>query len=91
MKRLILLVGLALSGCADPHEPLSRDFGNAVNSNIAAQVINPTPQWSGDPSTNGQRVDNAVNRYLNNKVYRPLLPLEGGKVYDHTSEQSQQQ
>ncbi len=82
MKRLVLVAGLALVGCADPHQSLSPDFGNAVAANIAAQVVNPAPAMAGATDTDGQRVNNAINRYRTNKVYTPHLPLEGGKVYD---------
>jgi hypothetical protein len=84
MKRLVLLVGLALGACTDPHQPLSPDFGNAVNANIAAQVVNPAPA-AGLADANGQRMDNAINRYLNNKTYRPRLPLEDGRTYEQSS------
>ncbi len=81
MKRLVVLVGLALAACTDPHLPLSADFGNAVNTNIAAQVVNPNPTMAGSNDTDGQRAGSAVNRYRTNRVYQPHLPLESGKVY----------
>jgi type IV pilus biogenesis protein CpaD/CtpE len=80
MKRLVLLAGLALAACADPHQPLSADFGNAVNTNIAAQVVNPNPTMAGSNDTDGQRAGSAVNRYRTNRVYQPHLPLESGKI-----------
>ncbi len=79
MKRLIMLAVLALAACEDPHRPLSRDFGNAVNANIAAQVINPNPTV-GVADTDGQRVSDAMERYRTGKVHRPLAPLEAGKI-----------
>jgi hypothetical protein len=78
MKRLLLLVGLALGACTDPHAPLAVDFGNAVDSNIAIQVVNPNPTPAGFSDVNGSRMDNAFNRYRTNTVYPPRLPLEGG-------------
>ena len=80
MNRLLLLGILTLAACADPHEPLSADFGNAVNANIGAQVINPIPLVSGAADTDGQRVGDAMNRYRTGKVTRPLPPLEAGKI-----------
>ncbi len=80
MKRLVVLVGLALAACTDPHLPLSADFGNAVNTNIAAQVVNPNPTMAGSNDTDGQRAGSAVNRYRTNRVYQPHLPLESGKI-----------
>jgi hypothetical protein len=89
MKRLVLLAGLTLAACADPHAPLSADFGNAVNANIAAQVVNPTPAPPGATYTNGKRADKAIDRYVNDKTYQPRLPLEGGRIYDQAAPQSQ--
>jgi hypothetical protein len=83
---------LALAGCTNPNpgEPLSPDFGNAVHANIAAQVDNPMPNEKiGVGILDGQRFENAIDRYRTNKVYKPHLPLQGGNVYDQS--QSQQQ
>ena len=91
MKYIAVVIGLAVTACTDPHEPLSADFGNAVNANIAAQVVNPNPAQPGIAYTNGQRMDSAITRYQTNKVYKPHLPLEGGKVYDQPMQQTQQQ
>jgi type IV pilus biogenesis protein CpaD/CtpE len=79
MKRIILLAALALAACEDPQRPLSPDFGNAVNANIAAQIINPNPRI-GAADTDGQRVGDAMERYRTGKVYRPNAPLEAGKI-----------
>jgi len=91
MKRLVLLAGLTLAACAevDPHAPLSADFGNAVNANIAAQVVNPNPVTAGITDTSGKRMDKAIDRYVNDKTYQPRLPLEGGRVYDQAVPQPQ--
>jgi type IV pilus biogenesis protein CpaD/CtpE len=80
MNRLLLLGILTLAACADPHQPLSRDFGNAVNANIAAQVVNPHPLITGAADTDGQRVSDAMNRYRTGKVTRPQPPLEAGRI-----------
>jgi hypothetical protein len=90
MKYVAVVIALALTACADPHLPLGPDFGNAVNANIAAQVVNPTPAPPGIAYTNGQRMENAIIRYETNKVYKPHLPLEGGKVYDQPQQYQQQ-
>lgn len=90
MKRLVLLAALALAACADPHEPLSRDFGNAVRANMAAQVVNPNPTPVGTIDTNGQRLGTTIDRYVNNKVYQPHLPLENGNVYAQPVQQQPQ-
>jgi len=81
MNRLLLLAVLTLAGCVDPHEPLSPDFGNAVNANTAVQVVNPnlTPVI-GAADTNGQRVGDAMDRYRTGKVIQPQPPLEAGRI-----------
>jgi type IV pilus biogenesis protein CpaD/CtpE len=73
MKRLLVLAALGLAGCADPHEPLSPDFGNYVRANIAAQVVNPAPTTGGWES-DGQRIERAIRRYHTNTVYPPYNP-----------------
>lgn len=90
MKGLVLLAALALGACIDPRPPLATDFGNAVNSNIAAQVVNPVPAMPGPNGSDGRRMDGAVDRYVNDKVYRPQLPLENGSVYVQSSQQQPQ-
>lgn len=70
MKRMVLLALFSLAACADPHQTLSPDFGNAVRTNIDAQVVHPTPP-PGFANTNGQRVENAIRRYETNSVYPP--------------------
>ena len=81
MNRLLLLAVLTLAGCVDPHEPLSPDFGNAVNANNAVQVVDPNPMpVIGAADTNGQRVGDAMDRYRTGKVIRPQPPLEAGRI-----------
>jgi hypothetical protein len=80
MNRLLLLAILTLAACTDPHQPLSADFGNAVNVNISAQVINPNPLVAGAADTDGQRIGDAMNRYRTGKVTRLQPPLEAGKI-----------
>ena len=70
MKRTVLLALLGLAACADPHETLSPDFGNAVQTNIDAQVVNPRPAL-GRANTDGQRIGNAIHRYQTNTVFPP--------------------
>ena len=80
MNRLVLFGILTLAACADPHQPLSADFGNAVNVNIGAQVINPNPLVTGAADTDGQRIGDAMNRYRTGKVTRLQPPLEAGRI-----------
>jgi type IV pilus biogenesis protein CpaD/CtpE len=82
---------LATAACNERSEHLSADFGNAVNSNIAAQVDNPLPnERVGAGPQDGVRLEKAMERYRTNKVYHPHLPLEGGHVYDQQQQMQQQ-
>lgn len=71
---IVLLIGL--SGCVyNPHENLAPDFGEAVQGNIASQVVNPVPlQPSGPTRNNGVRMSSAYERYQTNRMYRPQAP-----------------
>lgn len=82
MRSFVLLAALALAACADPHAPLGANFGSAVRTNIAAQVVDPRPSLAGISEMSGERVDSAISRYDTNSVYRPRLPLAGGQIYD---------
>ncbi len=87
-----LTLAAMLGACSSAPQPatLGADFGNAVNSNIAAQVDNPMPNEKiGVGPQDGIRFDNAMDRYHTNKVYRPQPPLQNGNFYD-TQQQQQQ-
>ena len=81
MKHVVFLAvaALALAGCQN-REPLAADFGNSVNANIAAQVVNPAPASRGPNDGDGTRMANAIDRYRTNKVYKPTSPLQGGRI-----------
>lgn len=81
MKRFLLFAGLLLAGCTSTQVPLSPAFGQAVNANIAAQVINPDPVYETASTSDGERIGSAIHRYRTNRVYSPRLPLEGGQIY----------
>lgn len=81
MKAMFLFPLALLAGCADPHQPLSADFGNSVATNIALQTINPLPPTDGIAASDGERVGAAVDRYRTDRIHQPHLPLEGGKLY----------
>ncbi len=77
MNRLLLLPLLGLAACStDPHMVLAPDFGNSVESNIAAQVDNPAPNTSTDGHlSDGMRIAGAIERYRTEHVYPPIPPL----------------
>jgi hypothetical protein len=77
MKLLRLLPLFALAGCTDPHFPINPSFGNSVTANMAAQIINPVPRAVyPDPTTNGKRMSDAMQRYRTERVYPPIPPIE---------------
>jgi type IV pilus biogenesis protein CpaD/CtpE len=51
-----------------------------VNSNIAAQMVNPNPALAGSNYADGQRAGSAMDRYRTNRVYLPHFPLENSKA-----------
>jgi hypothetical protein len=72
----IVIAVAAVGGCASNSQPISADFGNAVASNIAAQVVNPLPlTGSQEFDTSGQRMGSAMERYNRNRVYPPQPPV----------------
>lgn len=79
MKQTMKLVPFALlfavAACAQYQnkEPLSRDYGDAVNHNMAVQVIDPAPNWEGKeiPDMAGTRASDAIKRYDSGTVIQP--------------------
>lgn len=72
---ILIAAVAAVAGCSN-REPMGHDFGNAVNSNIAAQVVNPNPLVGApDFDTSGRRMGSAIERYNKNRVYPPVPPL----------------
>ncbi|HLZ66518.1 MAG TPA: hypothetical protein VKQ29_09820 [Aliidongia sp.] len=72
---LAIAVAALVAGCSNS-EPMAPDFGNAVTSNIAAQVVNPLPlMGSQEFDTSGQRMGSAMERYNRNRVYPPQPPV----------------
>ncbi|MEI4507298.1 hypothetical protein WBQ88_17365 [Sphingopyxis sp. CCNWLW253] len=61
-------LALIVAGCA----PTDATFGNAVRQTMAAQVVNPDPQYE-DPilTTEAAKAAKAVDRYRTDKVKRP--------------------
>ena len=73
LRALPILLLAGLGGCVyNPHEDFAADYGEAVNANIAAQVVYPVPVRPRGPAiNNGIRMDSAYQRYETNRVYRP--------------------
>ena len=76
MKRSLIpilasLCGLAACAPADETHPT---FGNAVRQNMAAHVINPDPHPADmpPPEMDGARSNDAIERYREGKVIRPV-------------------
>jgi hypothetical protein len=77
MKKLLAASLLVLAGCQQAPTTLAPDFGNAVTSNMAAQVINPTPYTGPQyPNTDGKKIGDAVERYRTGNVIPPQPPIE---------------
>jgi len=69
---------LGLGACAqNPMESevrMSPDFGDSVRENLAAQIADPDPHYTGTiapGATDGSRIDLAQTRYQKNEVIRP--------------------
>ena len=74
-KTLILLAGLALAGCNTPADEPLPEFGNAVRSNMATHIIDPTPPASMElPPADGVRRSLMTQRYQVDKVETPREP-----------------
>jgi uncharacterized membrane protein YgcG len=73
LRALPILLLAGLGGCVyNPHENFSADYGEAVQANIASQVVNPVPLAPRGPAVNnGVRMDAAYQRYQTNRIYRP--------------------
>lgn len=68
----VLLAAGALGGC-ESQLRLSPDYGVAMRQNIAAQIAEPDPHYTGvpQPGSNPDRVAAAQRRYVTGRVIRP--------------------
>lgn len=65
---LALVLGMLAVGCT----PTDATFGNAVRQTMAAQVVNPEPEYESHlPITDGAKGAAAVERYRTDKVKEP--------------------
>jgi len=64
---------LGLAGCYSSRTPLSADFGDALEQNLAAQVADPDAVYkrTEEPASNGQRAAAAADRYNRGEVTPP--------------------
>jgi hypothetical protein len=71
---------------AESRMHLSDDFGAAVKQDKLAQIADPDAKYTGNPAagSNGPRMADAVDRYVNGKVIKPVtsrtasIPTGGG-------------
>ncbi len=62
------MAALIAAGCS----PTDATFGNAVRHTMAAQVVDPDPQYENPvPTTEGAKGAAAVERYRTDKVKQP--------------------
>lgn len=65
---LAIIAAVLLAGCT----PTDATFGNAVRQTMAAQVVNPDPQYDSPvPTTEAAKAGAAVDRYRTDKVKQP--------------------
>jgi type IV pilus biogenesis protein CpaD/CtpE len=71
----ILLAGLLLAGCNTPSDEPRPEFGEAIRTNMAAHVIDPTPPASMElPPADGARRALMIQRYQRDEVETPREP-----------------
>lgn len=76
MKRVFKLSSLILvlvAGACTNQKPISPDFGNSVRHNMAMHIINPAPDYAGQPQQgmDGVRAALAMERYQTGEVIEP--------------------
>ena len=78
---LLPVILLAVGAGCDNATPLNKDFGNAVRHNMAVQIINPSPDYTGlgPPRMDGVRAAGALERYKEGEVIKPKIVPTSGK------------
>ena len=78
MTRILVVFGAAavsLAGCGtEPQTRISADFGEAIQHNMAAHIINPAPVQAAPTDLDGRRARVAVERYLKGQVKEVAAP-----------------
>jgi hypothetical protein len=81
----VVVIGTMLSGCSDIYydrrDTLALASGDAVKGNVIVQTVDPWPAASSNRnhSTNGDRMQRAVERYRTNKT-TPLTTTSTSSV-----------
>lgn len=67
------LLAAALAGCAttDRTRMVRDNWGEANRQTMAAQIIDPAPQYDTAMTTSGDQVAGAIERYRTDKVKQP--------------------
>lgn len=74
LKLIAALGSVAVIAACTPQETLHPSFGNAVQHNMAVQIINPSPTYSSPqqvPGLDGPRAAGAQERYDTGEVIKP--------------------
>jgi type IV pilus biogenesis protein CpaD/CtpE len=76
IRPTILLAGLVLTACNTPANTPRPEFGQAVRTNMAAQIIDPNPpEDMALPPSDGVRRALMIERYQADEVETPPLPV----------------
>jgi type IV pilus biogenesis protein CpaD/CtpE len=76
IRPIVLVAGLLLAACSTPANTPRPEFGLAVRTNMAAQIIDPNPPESMElPPSDGVRRSLMIQRYQVDAVEPPLLPV----------------
>ena len=75
-RAIILVAGLALAACNTPANTPRPEFGQAVRTNMAAQIVDPNPpEDMALPPSDGVRRSLMIERYQVDEVETPALPV----------------
>lgn len=67
-----IVAAAVLAALATACTPTDATFGNAVRQTMAAQVVNPDPEYESPvPTTDGAKGAEAIERYRTDRVKKP--------------------